>query len=134
MNATDIKIRIKGNKDTGWTCQPVSMKITLKRNADRIWERKTNDRNNRITINKHNQDQNGKTPTKNDEKITTKNDAKTNANNNEKRNGERERDTSTTGDNQDADEPRSPTLRDANLAPRLHNDSRETMPAHQMPP
>ena len=46
----------------------------------------------------------------------TENDAKNNADNDEKRNGERERDTSATEDNQDADEPRSPTPRDANLA------------------
>ena len=135
MNATDIKIRINGNKENGWTCQPVSMKITLKRNADRTWERKTNEHNERITKNKHNQEQNGKTPTEKDGKTMTENDAK-NADNDEKRNGERERDTSKTEDNQDADEPRprSPTPRDTNPAPQLQNDSRETMPAHLMLP
>ena len=76
MNATDIKIRINGNKRTGWTCQPVSMKITLKRNADRTWERKTNEHNERITKNEHNKEQNGKIPTKNDAKTMTENDAK----------------------------------------------------------
>ena len=172
MNASDIKIKITGNKETGWTCQPVSMKITLKRNNNNTWEKNTKENNRRQTWNKttaptediQNQaddtkaendygKQNGKI-TNNKEKMVTENNAKNNTGNNKKRNGERERDSSATGErerdtpatgererdtpatdaDQNANEPRAPTPRGARAAPRLQNDSRETMPARLMLP
>ena len=123
-NATNLKIRIKGNKEIGWTCQPVSMKITLRKNQDETWKRKDNGKNYKSNEKNENEKSNEKNEkVKSNEKNENKNDTekKPTATQDERprkqNNGMHKRIATENGTSEN--EPRQPPTRDAKPAPQL---------------